>query len=240
MQASDQELENLERLQQIDAEVIRNKKKLDGLPQRQTILETRQKLSEVIKKKTQIQDMIDDAEDELHKLLSEDERLAKKQDETQEALERVQGDYRSVESYTKDLHGVAKRREKLTAEMERVDAGLSQVRPLMDQIMAGCAELEAREKEAVASFQEEGGALTRVIAQTEAEHKRLADSLDPALHKAYERACHECGGIGVARLVEGSCSACRTTFDSSRIARIKQDAPVSRCPSCRRLLIVTD
>ncbi len=38
MHASDQELENLKRLQHIDAEVIRNKKKLDELPQRQTLL----------------------------------------------------------------------------------------------------------------------------------------------------------------------------------------------------------
>lgn len=118
MHASDQELENLKRLQHIDAEVIRNKKKLDELPQRQTILETRQKLSAIIKKKTQVQDMIDAFEDELHALLSEDERLEKKQQETQEALDRVKGDYRSVESYTKDLHGVVKRREKLTQDME--------------------------------------------------------------------------------------------------------------------------
>ena len=163
MHASDQELENLKRLQHIDAEVIRNKKKLDELPQRQTILETRQKLSAIIKKKTQVQDMIDAFEDELHALLSEDERLEKKQQETQEALDRVKGDYRSVESYTKDLHGVAKRREKLTQDMERVDGELARVRPLMDQIMAGCAELDAREKKAISSFQEEGGSLTRSI-----------------------------------------------------------------------------
>ena len=125
MHASDQELENLKRLQHIDAEVIRNKKKLDELPQRQTILETRQKLSAIIKKKTQVQDMIDAFEDELHALLSEDERLEKKQQETQEALDRVKGDYRSVESYTKDLHGVVKRREKLTQDMERVDGELA-------------------------------------------------------------------------------------------------------------------
>ena len=212
MHASDQELENLKRLQHIDAEVIRNKKKLDELPQRQTILETRQKLSAIIKKKTQVQDMIDAFEDELHALLSEDERLEKKQQETQEALDRVKGDYRSVESYTKDLHGV---------------------------IMAGCAELDAREKSAIASFQEEGGSLTRAIAQAEAEHKQLAETLNAELCRAYERSCHECGGIGVAELVDGSCSACRSAFDSTRISRIKQDAPVSRCPSCRRLLIVT-
>ena len=77
------------------------------------------------------------------------------------------------------------------------------------------------------------------IAQAEAEHKQLAETLNAELCRAYERSCHECGGIGVAELVDGSCSACRSAFDSTRISRIKQDAPVSRCPSCRRLLIVT-
>ena len=136
----------------------------------------------------------------------------------------MKGDYRSVESYTKDLHGVVKRREKLTQDMERVDGELARIRPLMDQIMAGCAELDAREKSAIASFQEEGGSLTRAIAQAEAEHKQLAETLNAELCRAYERSCHECGGIGVAELVDGSCSACRSAFDSTRISRIKQDA----------------
>ena len=238
MQATPQELDQLEELQRIDMESIHNKKKLDALPQRQVILETRQKLAEVVKKKTQVQDMIDEAEDELAKLMTEDERLAQKQAETQDALDRVKGDYRSVESYSKDLHGVVKRREKLASDMERLDAQVTRIKPLMDQIMAGCAELEARESAAIASFQEEGGALQRAIAEADAAHKQHQTALDPELYRAYERACNECGGIGVAELVDDSCSACRSAFDSTKMTRIKQEAPVSRCPSCRRLLLV--
>lgn len=238
MQATEQELEVLEALQRVDTEVIRNTKKLEELPQRQTILQTRQKLAEVVKKKTQVQDMVDEAEDELASLMAEDERLAQKQAETQEALDRVKGDYRSVESYSKDLHGVAKRREKLAGDMERVDAQINRIKPLMDQIMAGCAELEAREQAAIASFQEEGGALQRALAQADADHKKYQAALSPELYRAYERACNECGGIGIAELVDSSCSACRSAFDSPKLAKIKQDEPVSRCPSCRRLLLV--
>lgn len=238
MLATDQELAALEQLQIIDADIIRNTKKLEELPQRQVILEARQKLAEIVKKKTQVQDMIDEAEDDLAKLIAEDERLAKKQAETQEALDRVKGDYRSVESYSKDLHGVAKRREKLSSDMERVDEQIARIKPLMDQIMAGCTELEAREKAAIASFQEEGGALQQALAQADAQHKQLQASLSPELYRAYERACNECGGIGIAELVDSSCSACRNVFDSGKLARIKQDEPVSRCPSCRRLLII--
>lgn len=238
MLATEQELEALEQLQRIDTEVIRNKKKLEALPQRQTILEVRQKMAEIVKKKTQVQDMIDKAEDKLASLLAEDERLAKKQEETQTALDRVKGDYRSVESYSKDLHGVMKRREKLAGDMEEADQQIGRIKPLMDQIMSACAELESRESAAISSFQEEGGALQRALAQAEAKHKELQATLSPELYRSYERACHECGGIGVAELVDSSCGACRTIFDSSKLSRIKQDEPVSRCPSCRRLLII--
>ena len=238
MLATEQEIEALEQLQRIDTEAIRNKKKLEGLPQRQVILEARQKLAQVVKKKTQVQDMIDEAEDNLGSLLVEDERLAQKQAETQEALDRVKGDYRSVESYSKDLHGVQKRREKLAEEMERLDQQIERIRPLMDQIMPACTELEGREQSAIASFQEEGGALQQALAQADAEREALRQAIAPELYRAYNRACNECGGIGVAELVDSSCSACRTAFDQSRLSKIKQDEPVSRCPSCRRLLII--
>ncbi|WP_251198018.1 zinc ribbon domain-containing protein [Anaerotardibacter muris] len=240
MLATPAEVDALEQLQSIDIENIHTSKKLEELPQRQALLEVRQKLAAIVKKKTQVQDMLDTAEDELHGLMAEDERLAAKQQETQEALERVQGDYRSVESYTKDLHGVAKRREKLAEDMERVDQQIERVKPLMDQIMDGCANLEAREKDLIASFQQEGGALQRTIAENNARHQALQDKVNPELYRAYQRACKECGGIGVAQMVDGACSACRSVFDASKIARIKQDAPVSKCPSCRRLLIVSD
>lgn len=238
MLATPEEIEALEGLQRIDTEVIRNTKKLEELPQRQAILEVRQKLAEVIKKKTQVQDMIDEAEDELSSLMAEDEKLAQKQAETQEALDRVKGDYRSVESYSKDLHGMSKRREKLASDMERIDQQIERIRPLMDQIMSACSELEAREKASIASFQEEGGALQKALMQAEAEHKKLQGIVNPQLYQAYERACNECGGIGVAELVDSSCSACRSAFDGGKLSKIKQDEPVSRCPSCRRLLII--
>lgn len=240
MLATASEIEALEQLQKIDTEDIRTAKKLEELPQRQALLEIRQKLAAIVKKKTQVQDMLDTAEEELASLMAEDERLANKQAETQEALDRVKDDYRSVESYTKDLHGAAKRRDKLAADMERVDEQINRVTPLMDQIMAGCAQLEAREKDLIASFQQEGGALQRSLAENAALHKKLQEQVNPELFRAYERACADCGGIGIAELVEGACSACRSTFDASKMAKIKQDEPVSRCPSCRRLLIIKE
>ena len=240
MLATAAEIEALEQMQRIDIENIHTAKKLEELPQRAALLEIRQKLAAVVKKKTQVQDMLDVAEDELHELMAEDERLAKKQDETQEALERVQGDYRSVESYTKDLHGVAKRREKLAEDMERVDQQIERVKPIMSQIMEGTAGLEAREKDLIVSFQQEGGALQHAIADNNAQLKALQGQMNADLFRAYERACKECGGIGVAEMVDDTCSACRTHFDGSKVSRIKQDAPVSKCPSCRRLLIVKE
>lgn len=240
MEANQSQIQALLELQDVDTEIIRNKKKLEELPQRQGILVLRQKIAEVVKKKTQVQDMIDAAEDELDSLMKEDERLAKKQAETQEALDRVQGDYRSVESYSKDLHGVVKRRDKLSEDMERVDAQIARTSEVMNQIMAGYNELSTREKNLVEQFQSEGGAIQRTLDQLNAKHKQLQEMLSPEIYKAYNRACNECGGIGVARLNDSSCSICRATFDSGKLNKIRQEEPISRCPSCRRLLVVQD
>ena len=47
-----------------------------NLPHRKAILEVRQKLEEIYKKKTQVQDMLDDAEESFDKLVSEDAKLS--------------------------------------------------------------------------------------------------------------------------------------------------------------------
>ena len=43
-----------------------------------------------------------------------------------------------------------------------------------------------------------------------------------------------------ADLVNDSCGACRSSFDSSRMSKIRSEAPIATCPACHRLLIVED
>lgn len=238
MNATEHDIATLRTLQEVDRKVVSAKKEFKELPHRKAILEVRAKKEEILKRKVQVQDMLDDAEGKLASFVQEDEQLSAKQDEITETLAQVQGDYRSVTAHTRDLDGVRKRREKVSLELSRVEEEVNKINPVMKQIMKALSELDAKEQELIASFQKAGGALRAAIEEGEKARVELAQKVDPELLKVYEKTRAACGGVALAELHEGACSACRNKFDSSRMSKIRSQAPLATCPSCRRLLVV--
>lgn len=240
MNATEYDIAILRKLQEADRKVVSAKKEFENLPHRKAILEVRTKKDEILKKKVQVQDMLDDEEGKLASLVQEDEQLEKKQDEISTELTEVQGDYRAVTSKTRELDGVRKRREKVALELTRVEEQVNKINPVMKQIMAALSTLEDKEKELVESFQKTGGSLRVVIAEGEKVRGELAGEVDPSILRVYEQTLERCGGVALAELVNDSCGACRTSFDSSRMSKIRSEAPLATCPACRRLLIVEE
>jgi len=240
MNATEHDIAILRKLQEADRKVVSAKKEFENLPHRKAILEVRTKKDEILKKKVQVQDMLDDEEGKLASLVQEDEQLEKKQDEISTELTEVQGDYRAVTSKTRELDGVRKRREKVALELTRVEEQVNKINPVMKQIMAALSTLEDKEKELVESFQKTGGSLRVVIAEGEKVRGELAGEVDPSILRVYEQTLERCGGVALAELVNDSCGACRTSFDSSRMSKIRSEAPLATCPACRRLLIVEE
>ena len=217
MNATEHDIAILRKLQEADRKVLTAKKEFENLPHRSAILEVRSKKDEILKKKVQVQDMLDDEEGKLTSLAQEDEQLAKKQDDISQELAEVQGDYRAV-----------------TSEQ------INKINPVMKQIMTALSAMEEKEKELVESFQKTGGSLRMVIVEGEKVRAELAQMIDPALLKLYEQTLERCGGVALAELVNNSCGACRISFDQSRLSRIHSEAPLATCPSCHRLLLVEE
>lgn len=240
MNATEHDIAILRKLQEADRKVVSAKKEFENLPHRKAILEVRTKKDEILKKKVQVQDMLDDEEGKLASLVQEDEQLEKKQDEISTELTEVQGDYRAVTSKTRELDGVRKRREKVALELTRVEEQVNKINPVMKQIMTALSTLEEKEKELVESFQKTGGSLRVVVAEGEKVRGELAGEVDPSILRVYEQTLERCGGVALAELVNDSCGACRTSFDSSRMSKIRSEAPLATCPACRRLLIVEE
>lgn len=238
MYATEHDIATLRKLQEVDRKVVSAKKEFKELPHRKAILEVRAKKEEVLKRKVQVQDMLDDAEGKLAAFVQEDEQLSAKQDEITETLAQVQGDYRAVTAHTRDLDGVRKRREKVSLELSRVEEEVNRINPVMKQIMQALSELDAKEQDLIASFQKVGGSLRSAIEEGEKARVALAEQVDKDLLKVYEKTRSSCGGVALAEVHEGACSACRNTFDSSRMSKIRSQAPLATCPVCRRLLIV--
>lgn len=240
MNATEHDIAILRKLQEADRKVLTAKKEFENLPHRSAILEVRSKKDEILKKKVQVQDMLDDEEGKLTSLAQEDEQLAKKQDDISQELAEVQGDYRAVTSKTRELDGIRKRREKVSLELSRVEEQINKINPVMKQIMTALSAMEEKEKELVESFQKTGGSLRMVIVEGEKVRAELAQMIDPALLKLYEQTLERCGGVALAELVNNSCGACRISFDQSRLSRIHSEVPLATCPSCHRLLLVEE
>lgn len=240
MNATEHDIAILRKLQEVDRKVASANKEFQELPHRQAILEVRTKKDQILKKKVQVQDMLDDAEGKLADYVAEDEKLEQKQNQISAELNEVQGDYRSVTAKTRDLDGVRKRREKISLELSRVEEQVNQINPVMKQIMEALEQLEAKEQELIASFQKTGGALRQAIDEGGKARTQLAGEIDAELLATYEKTRTLCGGVAVTELKGDACGACRNTFDSNRMTKIKSQAPIATCPSCRRMLIVEE
>ena len=238
MQATTDDLTNLLRMQQIDLDLMKAKKKLEELPQRATILAARQKKRTIEQKRDQVAEMRARAEGMAAKLEAEDAELAEKQRRVQEAIDGSLGNYRNVEAHTKELNGFAKRRNALEVELTRLGEELAKIEGVQSQVSQALAEVDKQEAAAIVSFQREGGALQAEIARMSADREGMSAELSPELRDTYNRTASRTGGVAVGFLTEGRCGVCRTVIDGGRLIDLKAEAPLGTCPHCKRLLVV--
>ena len=238
MQATTDDLTNLLRMQQIDLDLMKAKKKLEELPQRATILAARQKKRTIEQKRDQVAEMRARAEGMAAKLEAEDAELAEKQRRVQEAIDGSLGNYRNVEAHTKELNGFAKRRNALEVELTRLGEELAKIEGVQSQVSQALAEVDKQEAAAIVSFQWEGGALQAEIARMSADREGMSAELSPELRDTYNRTASRTGGVAVGLLTEGRCGVCRTVIDGGRLIDLKAEAPLGTCPHCKRLLVV--
>lgn len=238
MQANHDDLIGLINLQQIDLELRRQRKEFEELPQRQAILDARERRSSVEQKQAKVAELKKAASSRLARIEGEDAVLSRKAAEVQEAIDAAGGDYRNVEARTKELAGIAKRRATLEEEHAKADADLSKIADVEAQISQALAQIDAAEARAIASFQKEGGALRDAMAEFEARRRAVAGEIDAALIELYDKTAARAGGVAIGRLRDGRCGVCRATIEGGRLIDLKAQAPLGVCPSCRRLLVI--
>lgn len=226
-------------LQQFDLEILQKQKKLDSLPQKTAILEIRHKKAEVQSKSEQVQELMNAAVREYDHRRFEDDQLAAKEAEAQLKIESAGGDYRAVESYTKELEGFAERREALKSSMAADASRIDQIKAVQTKVEAALAQLEAEESRQTESYKAEGGKITEELLAAKTSRDALAGKLDKDLVARYEKSAKRFGGVGVCKFVDGACSACRNRLDGNRIPQIMSEAPLSTCPHCGRLMVVS-
>ena len=212
MHVDTDDLATLLKMQHLDLEAMRDKKKLEELPQRAVILEARSKKKAIEQKRAQLDALHAKADAQLSRIDDEDRSLSEKQRQVQSEIDAVRGDYRGVEARTKELNGFAKRRNTLEADLTAVGDELAKIEGVQAQVASALESLERQEAEATAAFVKEGGALKDAAART--------------------------GGVAVGRLQGSNCGVCRMAIEGGRLIDMKGQGNVAPCPQCGRLLIL--
>lgn len=240
MQATVNELRGLLELQQADIDAINAEKELAELPQRGQLQDLADRKKAVLEKLAQVTRIQDATSRKL--IQAEDERvvLERKRDETQGRIDSSGGDFRAVQSLTRDLNGIAKRLETVEDEQLAISEKAEQVNAVKAQVEGAVSALDSQAVKVRESFQADAAVLNERIGQARKRAADAAEGIGDGLMRAYRQTARLGGGIAMARLVDNRCGTCRNVIDENRLLQVMRDAPLSRCPSCGRLLIVAD
>lgn len=240
MKARQEEIEALYEVQRIDLDIKKLSKTFDELPQRATILEAREKREQIEKKRAKIEALQKDAKKKLVRINDEDASLQKKEDGVQAAIEAAGDDYRNAEARTKELNGIFKRRGELATSRSEVEEEISKINRLATQVTGALAELDVIENNATETFKKQGSQLKAEIRQKELERESILDNVSDDVAKLYDKTSKIFDTVFIGKLENGSCGVCRAKIEHGRLIDMYHQAPLSTCPSCKRLLIIEE
>ena len=238
MQVEYEDLDVLVEIQKIDLAVIQAKKARAELPQRIEVVKTRKKRDEVTPKLDQVKELQSAKEAEITLVEDEDRGLAEKQERQQEEIDKSGADYRKVDSLSKDMAGIVKRRISLEERLNDLNAELDKIKGVRAQLEGAIATLEKREEDLRDSFKEQDDALIDRVRQLLGQRAELVKRIPTELVSLYDATAAKTGGVALGKLEEDRCGVCRTTIDGGHLIDLRAQAPLGTCPTCKRLLIV--
>lgn len=240
MQAEYQDLDVLVDIQRIDLQIMQKKKARGELPQRIEVVKVRKKRDEIAPKLDKVLGLQTAKEAEKTKIEDEDRSLVERQERAQADIEAAGTDYRSVESHSRDLDGIVKRRVTLEESLSALNAELDKIKAVRQQIEDALALCDQREEALRAAYQEQDDDLVDQVRKLLARRAELEKTIPADLLKLYEATAAKTGGVALGKLEDATCGVCRTTVEGGRLIELKAQAPLGTCPNCKRLLIVED
>ena len=238
MQAEFEDLAVLLDVQKVDLLIMQDKKKRAELPQRVKVHQLRKKSEEISAKLDKALDIEKAAKADYVVVEDEDRQLADKQLRAQEIIDTAGSDYRKVESHSKEMAGMAKRRETLGVRMLEMQENLDKIAAVRKQLEDAIATLQAEEARLRASFESEDKALIEEVNSLMEKRNEALAGLPANLAELYETTAKKTGGVAIGKLEEGRCGVCRGAIDGGRLIELKASAPLGVCPNCKRLLVI--
>jgi predicted nucleic acid-binding Zn-ribbon protein len=228
--------EALRALQDADLVILRAKTRYDNLPEKEQLVKVREKIHAALVKAGQASDLRSECEDDIKRCQHEDDMLKDKIAENQKKLDNT-SNHRLIAGLTKEMEGSVKRREKVDFQMGELFDRLQKIEELEAQVKEAADKLDVKEAELSRAVKEYAEEMARTVTEAQARRKEAAAALDKDLLDRYAHLARTKGGIAVASYRDSRCSACNVEFHEGERQRIENDAEISTCPRCGRLLI---
>lgn len=188
---------------------------------------------------------VSDTEADLHKWQAEQKNAEL---ESQSLLEKVSaseqrlmgGQVRNPKELDALQHSIdAMKRQRITVDDHGVEAMIKaeEVRVDLDKQQQALAQLEAKLGEKHGELAEEETKLKRTFLQLKTHRAKLNSVIPPAEIEQYEEMRRRKGGIAVASIENGQCSACNTKVPTGATSNARNLTQITYCPSCARILV---
>ena len=223
-------------LQQVDLDILRNRKALEAIPEMAEIQEVRAKAKELARRTTKIVGQLKDQRMFLEEF--EEERARHSERAEVITLENETADFRRVRDNNAELDRIAKRIEKVDFNADKARNEISRLEALQAQSDQVREALATKERTLLATLKDKAQSIRDELTRLTGERESLIASIPDDLMQRYLASCKAHGMVGVARLEGGSCTGCCVALQPAQLARLRQGQDIATCPVCGRILVV--
>lgn len=236
---TDQVLDDLLALQAAETTLRRVTRKLDDLPEQQQVDEVADRREQLLDEQASVRVSLEKEQAEQRRLENDLELLRTRLDDEQQRMysgaittpKELQSQRAEIDS-TQRL--IAEHEEDLLAAMERTEELETRANALAAADQSNAADHEAAEAARDAAAKD----LLAEKAESEVERDRLRSAIPAQLLTRFDDAADKRGGVGIGRLLDDSCTACRLELPRADLNELRMGGPLATCPECRRMLVV--
>jgi predicted nucleic acid-binding Zn-ribbon protein len=179
-----------------------------------------------------------DAQRELDRIEAESEEIGRARERLDKQLKTILSP-REAEAIQHEMQTLAARRNELDdrgIELLEASSAADEELAEIDAAIVRASDVVAATRERATRAEDEAD---RDLVTRRAERDAATTGLDPASLAEYERRRTAFGGVAMATISHGSCSACHMELSLGEVDAIKRlpDDAVPECPHCARILV---
>jgi uncharacterized protein len=180
--------------------------------------------------------------DSFETMARERRRVEGELSDQQETLKKYQGQLMQVKNQQqyaaawKEIDATRKHVKDLEESALKTMTDMEGVQKELDEKRSGHDELKSRYDEAHDAWQHSLGDLRGEAEQLRTKASQLEATLPATLKREFQRIAKSRGGVAVTKVVNDSCSSCRTRVRPALVQRMKRGEMVT-CEGCGRILV---